>query len=122
MILVNAMEKQENISAADYSKFLILLAPFAPHIAEELYSQSSKKSIFTEPWPEYDKNLIKEETIELVVQINGRVRARLSAPADISEAEAKKIVMSDITIIKWLDGQEPKKVIFVKGRLVNIVI
>jgi len=131
MILLNAMEKEKNISLIHYSKFLILLSSFAPHIAEEIWSQLghpstklrvSKKSIFTEKWPEYDKNLIKEETIELVVQINGKVRAKLSVPADIFEQEAKNLSLSDSGIKKWLAGKEPKKVIFVKGRLVNIVV
>jgi len=100
-----------------------LISPFAPHLAEELWSQlGHKESIFKEKWPEYDAKLIKEETIELVVQINGKVRARISAPADISEEEAKNLSMSDADIKKWLEGKEPKKVIFVKGRLVNIVV
>ena len=100
-----------------------LLAPFAPHMAEELWSQlGHKKSIFTEKWPEYDPALIKDETIELVVQINGKVRARLSVPADISEEEAKNLATCHVAIKKWLAGKEPKKVIFVEGKLLNIVI
>ena len=123
MILVNESNGGETMTKEQYETFLKLLSPFAPHISEELWSAlGHKNSIFTEKWPEYDKNLIKEDTIELVVQINGRVRGKFSVPADISEKEATNIVMSDITILKWLDGKEPKKVIFVKGRLVNIVV
>jgi len=100
-----------------------IVSPFAPHLAEELWNQlGHKKSIFTEKWPQYDPALVKEETIELVIQINGKVRARLTVPADISEEEARKLSTSDVDIKKWLGGKEPKKVIFVKGRLVNIVI
>jgi leucyl-tRNA synthetase/predicted alpha/beta hydrolase family esterase len=122
MILVNESGGGENVNQEQHETFLKLLAPFAPHMAEELWSQLGyKKSIFTEKWPEYDKNLIKEETIELVVQINGKVRARLFVPADISEEEAKKMATCDVAIKKWLAGKEPKKIIFVKGRLVNIV-
>ena len=103
--------------------FLILLAPFAPHLAEELWTGlGNKESIFKEKWPEYDENLIKEDTIQMPVQINGRVRAVLTTPAGISEEEAKKLALGDETIIKWLGGQEPKKVIFVRERLVNIVV
>lgn len=123
MILVNEFSKEKEIFLIHYSKFLILLSPFAPHIAEELWSQlGHKKSIFTEKWPQYDPALVKEETIELVVQINGKVRARLSVPADISEEDARNLSLSDEGIKKWLDGKEPKKLIFVKGRLVNIVV
>ncbi|KKS26508.1 MAG: Leucine-tRNA ligase [Parcubacteria group bacterium GW2011_GWA2_42_11] len=123
MILVNEMSGEEAVAKEDLEKLLIILSPFAPHMAEELWNQIGyDKSIFTEKWPEYDVNLIKDEIISLPVQINGKVRAVLSVPADISEDEAKKLTLSDDVIIKWLAGKEPKKIIFVKGRLVNIVI
>jgi len=123
MILANRLEKEEKIPAIHYTKFIILLSPFAPHMAEELWSTLGKKeSIFTESWPTYDKNLIKEETIELVVQINGKVRGKFAVAATIGENEAKKLALADANIKKWLEGKEPKKVIFVKGRLVNVVV
>ncbi len=123
MILVNESGGGENVNQEQYQTFLKLLAPFAPHLAEELWNRLGyKKSILTEKWPEYDPALIKEETIELVVQINGKVRSRLTVPADISEEEAKKMATGDVAIKKWLGVQEPKKVIFVKGRLINIVV
>jgi len=100
-----------------------IISPFAPHLAEELWNElDHKKSIFSEKWPQYDPALVKEKIIELVVQINGKVRGRFSVPAEISEDEAKKTALSDAAIQKWLGGQEPKKVIFVKGRLINIVV
>ncbi len=100
----------------------ILLAPFAPYLAEELWSElGNKDSIFKEKWPEYDPKLVEEKTIELVVQINGKVRARFEAPADISESQANKLALENETIKKWLEGKEVVKVIFVKGKLVNIV-
>ncbi|OIO47881.1 MAG: leucine--tRNA ligase, partial [Parcubacteria group bacterium CG1_02_40_82] len=72
MILINEFAKEEEIAQEDFETFLKLLSPFAPHIAEELWSQlGHKKSIFTEKWPQFDKNLVKDETIELVIQING---------------------------------------------------
>ncbi|MDD5590296.1 MAG: leucine--tRNA ligase [Candidatus Portnoybacteria bacterium] len=113
----------QRIKKSDFEKFVILLAPFAPHMAEELWSNlGHDKSIFTESWPEYDPALIKEDTIQLPVQVNGKVRAVLSAPADISEEEAKKLALSDENVKKWLEGKEPKKVIFVKGRLLNLLV
>ena len=114
---------QKEIGADIVEALAKILSPFVPHLAEELWAKLGyKKSIFTEKWPEYDPALVKEEKIELIVQINGKVRARLSVPADISEEDAKNLSLSDEDIKKWLGGQKPKKVIFVKGRLLNIVV
>lgn len=119
----NEPVKGQRIRKSDFEKFLILLAPFAPFMASEMWEKlGHAESIFKQSWPEYDKDLIKDETIQMPVQINGKVRAILTVPADITEAEAKNIALSDNAILKWLEGKEPKKVIFVKGRLVNIVI
>jgi leucyl-tRNA synthetase len=123
MILVNEFEKQEEIAAEDFGIFAKLLSPFAPFIAEELWAQlGNNKSVFAEKWPEYDKNLVKDETIELVIQINGKVRDKIPVPADISEEDAKSQALASEKIKTILSGQEPKKVIFVKGRLINVVV
>jgi len=110
-----------------FEKFLILLSPFAPHITEELWHELDKddrkdKSIFNEKWPEYDKNLIQADEIELVVQVNGKVRDKIMIAAGISEDEAKKIALGSERIGKWLEGKEPKKIIFIQGKLVSIVV
>ena len=123
MIFTNFVMRFNKMPRGAAEKFLTLLAPFAPHIAEELWARlGNKSSIFKEKWPEYDENLIKEDTIQIPVQINGRLRAVLTAPADIPEDEAKKLALNDGNVLKWLEGKEPKKVIFAKRRLVNIVI
>ncbi|MDP3057021.1 MAG: leucine--tRNA ligase [bacterium] len=123
MILSNEFEKHEKVPKDHFEKFLILLSPFAPHIAEELWlAVGNKKSIFLFEWPKYDPNLVKEEEIELVMQINGKVKDKIKAAADISENEAKKIALASEKIKKVIEGKEIKKVIFVKGRLINIVI
>ena len=102
---------------------MILLAPFAPHLAEELWEKlGNKDSIFKQKWPEYDKKLVKDETINLVVQINGKLRDTIEVAADIAEDEAKKIALASDKIKKWTADKEVVKVIFVKGRLVNIVV
>ncbi|TFG35207.1 MAG: leucine--tRNA ligase, partial [Parcubacteria group bacterium] len=104
-------------------KSLILFSPFAPHISEELWAKMGhKKSIILESWPRYDASLAKDETISLVIQINGKVRDRIEAAADISEKEAKKLAISREKIKTWLGDKEIKKVIFVSGKLINIVI
>ena len=102
---------------------MVLLAPFAPHLVEELWLRLGHcASIFLENWPEYDKKLAQADEIELVIQINGKVRDKIKTPADISEHKAKKLALASDKIQKHLANKKPKQVIFVKGRLVNIVI
>jgi leucyl-tRNA synthetase len=123
MILVNEMDKQEKIPITNYKLLITLLSPFAPHITEELWEMlGNKKSIHLQPWPKYNKELAKEKEIELVIQINGKVRDRIEVPVDISEEEAKKIASESKKIKKWIKGKKIKKIIFVKGKLVNVVI
>jgi len=103
-------------------KLLLLLAPIAPHITEELWERLGKPySIHQQPWPEWDEQLAKEEIITLVVQVNGKVLDRLQVPADISEEEAKKLALDSPRVRRYTEGKEIKKVIFVPGRLVNVV-
>jgi len=131
MILVNEMEKGKEVAKNNFEILTKLLSPFAPHIAEELWEKlghpsttlrAGKESIFKEKWPSYDENLIKDETVEMVVQINGKIRGKFSVAADISEEEAKKLALADANIQKWLENKEPKKIVFVKGRLLSIVV
>ncbi len=123
MILTNTMEKEKTISITSYRLLIILLSPFAPHTAEELWEKlGNKKSIFLQPWPKHNPEFIKEKEIELVIQINGKVRDKIKVSADISENEAKKIALESEKIKKWTKGEKIKKIIFVKDRLVNIAI
>jgi leucyl-tRNA synthetase len=102
---------------------LRLMAPITPHIAEELWQRSGKPySIHQQAWPKADPNAAKEDEITLVVQINGKLRDRVTVPAGISEAEAKEHALASEAVRKQLDGQQPKQVIVVKGKLVNIVV
>ncbi|MBI4709213.1 MAG: leucine--tRNA ligase [Candidatus Portnoybacteria bacterium] len=123
MVLLNEIEKNEEMPIEVFEKFLILLSPFAPHISEEIWSQlGHEESIFKEKWPEYNPELIKEEIIELIIQINGKVRDTISVAVDISETDAKKLALESEKIKKYLLGREPKKIIFVKEKLINIVL
>jgi len=134
MILANAMEKENEISVTSYELLVTMLAPFAPHIAEEIWSSFAKatedkekqkkyeQSIFLQEWPEYNSELIKDEEINLVIQINGKVRDMILVSADIYEEEAKKVAMESEKIKNHLDGKEIKKIIFVPGKLLNIVV
>jgi leucyl-tRNA synthetase len=123
MILVNEMEREPEISAGNYKLFLKILAPLAPHVAEELWFKiGEKKSIHNEAWPQYDPQKIKEETFELVIQVNGKVRATVSASAGIKEEEAKELALAQERVKIFMAGKTPRKIIFIPGRLVNIVI
>ncbi|MDO8603149.1 MAG: leucine--tRNA ligase [Candidatus Omnitrophota bacterium] len=102
---------------------VILLAPFVPHIAEEMWEKlGNKESVFNAEWPECDKSALNQSTIELPIQINGKLRSKIKAPSAAGEDEIKKLVLNDSLVNKWLEGKEPKKIIVVKGKLVNLVI
>jgi leucyl-tRNA synthetase len=104
--------------------YLRMLAPVAPHVAEELWTEILGKpySVHTQPWPEVDEAAAKEERITLVVQVNGKVRDRIQVPVGIGEAEAKEAALASEAVKKHLQGKEPRKVILVPGRLVNVVV
>ena len=122
MILVNEFTRQKQLLITNYQSLITLLSPFAPHLAEELWETlGNKKSIFNQKWPAYDKKLIKEKEIQLVIQVNGKVRDKLQVSAGITEPVAKKKALQSEKVKKWVKGV-PKKVIFVKGKLINIVI
>ncbi len=101
---------------------LMMLAPFAPHIAEELWGAIGEKdSIFEHPWPAWNETLAKEEELELVVQVNGKLRARIVVPAGLSDGEAQQRSLDDAKVKEIINGRQIRKVVVVKGRLVNIV-
>ncbi len=101
---------------------LLMLAPFAPHIGEELWEAiGEKSSIFESPWPVWDEALAKEEEVELVIQVNGKLRAKLLVPASLSDEEARQRSLEDAKVKEIISGKEINKVVVVKGKLVNIV-
>ncbi len=123
MILSTLMEKAEVVGEADYKKFLQILAPFAPHMAEELWALlGEKKSITLSKWPEYDESLMKESEVKIMIQINGKLRGEMLVASDENEESIKQKALADRTIEKYVAGAEVKKVIYVKGRLINIVL
>ena len=103
-------------------EFLQLLAPFAPFMTEELWAmRGHKDSIHMAPWPKYDPKFLQSDHFDLVIQVNGRVRAKVMAPTGISEAEAKEFAMEHAEIKKWLTG-DVQKVIFIPNRLINLIV
>jgi leucyl-tRNA synthetase len=100
-----------------------LLAPFAPHIAEELWARrGGELSVHRQPWPVYEPALTVDETITLAIQVNGKVRDRVAVPAGISEEEVRQRALESEQVGHYLDGKVPKQVIVVPGRLVNVVV
>jgi len=136
MEFINAWQKEPTkITRKEIEDYLKILSVFTPHISEELWQRlgnpegiptgsygAGKKSIFLEGWPKYDKKFLKKEVVTLIVQINGKVRDKIEVKADISEKEAKEIALSQEKIKKWIGNREIKKIIFVPGKLINIVI
>ena len=102
--------------------YLLMLAPVCPHIAEELWQHlGNEYSIHKQSWPVFDAEAAKEDEVTLVIQINGKLKDRIQVPADISNQEAEKIAMASETIQSNLEGKTVRKVIVIKGKLVNIV-
>jgi leucyl-tRNA synthetase len=123
MEYMNVLRKGERTPHRDEVQPMItLVSPFAPHLAEELWEQTGGEgSVFDGGWPAFDPALAAEDHIELVVQVNGRVRAKVRVPADIDQIGAVAVAMADSTVAKFAVGK-PKKIVFVPGRLLNIVI
>jgi leucyl-tRNA synthetase len=122
MEYMNALRKGERTPHREEVVPLIpLVSPFAPHIAEELWEQTGGTgSVFDSAWPQFDPSLAAEDSIELVVQVNGRVRSRITVDRDITEEAAVVAALADPVVAKFVAGA-PKKIIFVPGRLLNIV-
>jgi len=123
MIFVNHLNKEQVRPKSVVENFLLILAPFAPHIAEELWQRlGHDDTLACEPWPQYDKQLIKEKEIELAVQVNGRVRDKIVVAADADEEQISRQALASERIAAAIAGRDPKKIIVVKSRLVNIVV
>jgi leucyl-tRNA synthetase len=123
MILVNEMEKASLLQATSYKLLLLLLSPFAPHITEELWSHfGEKKSIFLATWPKYDAKKIVAETIQIAVQVNGKVRGAISLDPNASEDEARKVALSDEKVKQFLMDKTVQKCIYVPGRILSFVV
>jgi leucyl-tRNA synthetase len=116
-------EVNRALLAAALEKLLLLLAPFAPHITDELWSRLGRtESIHLQKWPDYDEAALQVEEITVVIQVNGRVRDRLVVPVDVAEDELKERALALPRVQEFVDGKQVVKVILVPGKLVNIVV
>jgi leucyl-tRNA synthetase len=124
---LNKVKDNGSVPVADWKKsietLIILLAPTAPHLAEELWHRiGHNQSVHNQHWPKWDEALAKEDEITLVVQVNGKLRDRLTASVSITEEEAKKMAQSSEKIQPFIQGKQVINVIYVPGKLVNVVV
>ncbi len=122
MIFVNAVTAQEKRPRKLLEPFVLLLAPYAPHLAEEIWERlGHNQTLAYEPWPRFDESLLKEDTVTVVLQVNGKLRDRAEVPAQISQAELEELALANDRVKEHLAGKQVKKIIVVPGKLVNIV-
>lgn len=124
MALMNVIAEKGSINKAELSVFTMLLNPFAPHVTEEVWSEMKLgEGMVTEQiWPKYDESKCKDDVIEIVVQVNGKVRTRLSVAADIQKDDAIALAKAEDRIAAEINGKNVVKEIYVPGKLVNIVV
>jgi leucyl-tRNA synthetase len=124
MIFINEAYKQEKLPKKVMQDFLIILAPFAPHITEELWNRlGNSGSIFkTAHWVRHNEALTVMDQVEIVVQVNGKIRAKFNAPTDTNENDLKSLAHAESNVKLHLDGKQIVKEIVVKNKLVNIVV
>jgi leucyl-tRNA synthetase len=123
MTLANEFGQQEAISREEYEVLLKLLSPVASHVTEELWHLLGNTSFLVEEkWPEYDPLKLLQDKIEIVINVNGKIRDKVMVPVDMDEAELIKLALAQPKIQEWIKNQTIKKTIVVKNKLVNIVI
>ena len=122
MELVNAYTKEDTMSKEDFALFVLILSPFAPHMANELWEMLGNSDLDAQAWPAHDESLLVADTIEIVVQVNGKVRAKLTVDPNISKEDIEKLALEQENVQKFLEGKAPKKIIYVPGKLVSVVV
>lgn len=130
MELMNEITSFEPASESDCAVFrfalerlLLLLSPFSPHIAEELWEAiGNRPSVFEQPWPSWDEEAAREEHIELVIQVNGKLRSKVMVPVGMPDDDLKQVALSDRRIQELIGGRAIQKILVVKGKLINIVL
>lgn len=124
MICVNELTQLKCHSRAVLSDLLVILAPFAPHISEELWHTAlgNTTTICDATWPSYNEEYLKESTVNYAVSFNGKARFNIQVAADMPREEVEKLAINHENSAKWLEGKTIRKVIVVPGKIVNIVV
>ncbi|HYM38098.1 MAG TPA: leucine--tRNA ligase [Nitrospiraceae bacterium] len=123
MVFTNDMTKLDQRPRALIEPFVLLLAPFAPHLCEELWERlGHAPSVSRHPWPAFDPALVVSDRFEIPLQVNGRLRSKIEVPADWTEEQVVALARQDAKLAEWLQGKPPRKVIYVAKKLVNFVV
>ena len=123
MEYLNTVRDERVVAREAIQPLLVMVAPYAPHLAEELWSLfGHERSIFTAPWPAFDERLAAAGDVEVVVQVNGKVRGRVTVGRGASEAEVVALAMKDESVRKFVDGKPVRKTVYVQDRLLNLVV
>jgi leucyl-tRNA synthetase len=123
MVFNNLAIKKGKVTKQTAEIFTKILSPFAPHLAEELWSvYGNKQTLAYEPWPQVDKNLLKEDSFEYPVSFNGKMRFKIELPLDMPKDEIEKTILSDERAQKWLEGKKVRKFIFVPKKIINVAV
>jgi leucyl-tRNA synthetase len=122
MVMTNELTKSESRPKAVLEPFLLLLSPFAPHLAEECWSRlGHSRSLAYEPWPEWDEQYLTEDEIEIIIQLKGKLKGRMTIPASLPREDYQSQVESHPDFEKWTAGLPVRKWIVVPEKLVNLV-
>jgi len=120
---VNTMTRATSRTRAVLEPFVLVLAPFAPHLAEELWSRlGHPESLAYEPWPAFDPRLARDEQVEIAVQVNGKIKAKIMVDADAADDAVQAAAMADAKVMAAMENRPVRKVVVAKGRLVNIIV
>ena len=123
MVCVNELTDLKSHKKEILEPLLILLSPYAPHISEELWQQlGNSTSILDAAFPKLDASYLVESTKEYPISVNGKLRTTINIDLSSDQSQVEGIVMANPVIQKWLEGKTPKKIIFVKGKMVNVVV
>lgn len=123
MVLVNELTENKSSHKDTLETLTILLAPFAPHLAEELWAKlGNKTSVHLEPWPKYDPKMIEDEIVTIVIQVNGKVRANIKLNKNSTQKDVEAAAFAEENVKKFVGSEKPKKVIYIPGKILNIVV
>jgi leucyl-tRNA synthetase len=123
MVFTNELTKLDRRPRALLEPLVLLLAPFAPHLCEDLWERlGHAPSLSRQPWPSFDPALVVSDRLEIPIQVNGRLRSKVEVPADWTEEQVVTLAKQDAKLAEWLQGKPPRKVIYVPKKLVNFVV
>jgi len=123
MVFTNELTKLGRRPRALLEPLVLLLAPFAPHLCEELWERlGHAPSIARQPWPAFDPSIVVSDRIEIPIQVNGRLRSKIEVSADWTDEQVVALAKQDAKLVEWLRGRPPRKVIYVPKKLVNFVV